>query len=77
MMKFMLVEIDNNEYLVVDTIENNQKKYCLLAPIIDDIDVSNEFEIYIYSDIDNDFNAIEDEETFYIIKDAFEKKLKA
>lgn len=78
MKEYEIVELNpNEEYVIIDTIENNNKDYLLLAKY-DEVneDVSNELEIrYVINKNMNNIMTIEDESMYEIIKETFERKL--
>lgn len=79
MREYDIVEINPNEkHVVIDTIDNNEKQYLLLAKYDEaKEDISNELEIrYIINENTANIMTIEDEAMYEIIKETFERKLK-
>lgn len=75
MKKYDLIKINNDDkYIIIDILDINTKKYIFAFRILNDIDVSNEFDIYIHNDY-NIFEKIENEEEYNYIKKIFLNRL--
>lgn len=72
--KFIEIILNDSKYLIIDAIDINNKRYCLLAHITeDDTNIDDEFDICIYDN--NNFYIIEDEYEYNTVKDIFNRHL--
>ena len=47
MKNYAMLELNNNKkHIVIDMLENTNKKYFLLTQVLDENNINNEFEIY-------------------------------
>ena len=71
-----MVELKNDErFVIVDMLDYDNKKYFLLARVLNEVDVDNEFEIYYYNSETNSFNELENELEYNYVKDLFSNRL--
>lgn len=77
MKEYTIIELKNGDnYVLVDMLNIDNKKYFLLANIIlYDNEVDNYFDIFIYKEETNSISEIEDEYEYNSIKDIFNNKL--
>ena len=73
----MILELENNsKYVVVDALEQNEKKYFLLTRLMPDGNsLNNEFDMCLYDDENNYFVSIDDEFEYNNIRDIFNTRL--
>ena len=76
MKNYVMVELKNDErFVIVDTLDYDNKKYFLLARVLNEVDVDNEFEIYYYNGETNSFDELENELEYNYVKDLFSNRL--
>lgn len=72
-----VIELSNkNKYLIIDMIESEEKKYFLLTRVNqDNNEISTKFDLCIYNEEMNTFEAIDNEYEYNNIKTFFENRL--
>lgn len=77
MNNYVMIELEKgNKYILIDMINNNEKKYFLVAEVkSDENNISNEFDICLYNEEKNWFEKIDDEMEYNIVRDTFDKRL--
>ena len=76
MKNYVMVELKNDErFVIVDMLDYDNKKYFLLARVLNEVDVDNEFEIYYYNGETNSFDELENELEYNYVKDLFSNRL--
>ena len=72
----VMLELKNDErFVIVDTLDYDNKKYFLLARALNEVDVDSEFEIYYYNSETNSFDELENELEYNYVKDLFSNRL--
>ena len=75
MREYTLIELTNgNQYIIVDMLNLNTKKYFLLAKT-DKLNIYNYFDIYFYNEKVSSFNEIIDEYEYNSVKEIFNNRL--
>ena len=75
MREYTLIELTNgNQYIIVDMLNLNTKKYFLLAKT-DKLNIDNYFDIYFYNEEVSSFNEIIDEYEYNSVKEIFNNRL--
>ena len=76
MKNYTMIELENdNKYIIVDMLEYDNKKFFLLAQVLNETDINNEFEIYVYNAKTNSFDEIENELEYNYVKEVFSNRL--
>lgn len=79
MSEYLLIETSNGlKYAVIDTISYNNQQYFLTTEVNEEeTEVSEEFKVYIYNNINNELVNVEDIDEYDYVNSLFEERLKS